>query len=359
MTAWILATRALGLDASISDFDQGVEAVYFCPYKTQGTHMKITLAALAVVALWSAPTRAEMPVSGSPVITVEQSRSRPVVMNNAEQWTMRSKSGRIFEISLARPGHDAPARGYPVMYALDPDTAFATLVDTVRNQEPMFGPVVVVGVGYTSEAEGENRSYDMTPATDPKDLPAGPPAGWGASGGNDAFLSFLIDELKPAVAKRVPVDNSRQALFGHSLGGLFVLHALFSRSEGFDTYIAGSPSIWWGKKSLLREVPAFKAEQHKTRSPTRLLITVGELEAAASPEEIKLGTTLKMGNVNKLMLDAKQVSNSAELARDLASLAPDGLKVLRVAFPDETHNSVIPAYLARGARFTLQGWSAD
>jgi len=279
-------------------------------------------------------------------------------MNKAEQWTMRSKNGRIFEISLARPGPDAPARGYPVMYVLDPDTAFATLVDTVRNQEPMFGPVVVVGVGYMSEAEVENRSYDMTPATDPKDLPAGPPAGWRASGGNDAFLSFLIDELKPAVAKLVPVDNSRQALFGHSLGGLFVLHALFSRSGGFDTYIAGSPSIWWGKKSLLREVPAFKAAQGKTRSPQRLLITVGELEAAASPEEIKLGATMKL-DANKLILDAKQVSNSAELARDLASLSPYGLKVQRVAFPEETHSSVIPAYLARGARFTLQGWSPD
>jgi predicted alpha/beta superfamily hydrolase len=73
------------------------------------------------------------------------------------------------------------------MYVLDPSTAFATLVDTVRNQEQMFGPVVIVGVGYASEAEGENRSYDLTPPTDPKDLPAGPPAGWGATGGNDAF----------------------------------------------------------------------------------------------------------------------------------------------------------------------------
>ena len=61
-------------------------------------------------------------------------------------------------------------------------------------------------------------------------------------------------------------------------------------------------------------------------------------------------------DADKLMRDAKQVANSADLARDLAILAPDGLKVQRVVFADETHNSVIPAYLARGARFTLQGW---
>ena len=58
----------------------------------------------------------------------------------------------------------------------------------------------------------------------------------------------------------------------------------------------------------------------------------------------------------KLMREAKQVGNSAELAANLASLASSGLDVHRVAFPDETHNSVIPAYLARGARFTLNGW---
>ena len=115
----------------------------------------------------------------------------------------------------------------------------------------MFGPVVVVGVGYASDAEEENRTLDLTPPTDPANLPVGMPNGWGATGGNDAFLSFLVDELKPAIAKAMVVDPSRQALFGHSLGGLFVLHALFVRSDSFDTYIAGSPSIWWGKKAIL------------------------------------------------------------------------------------------------------------
>src|SRR5215475_6885861 len=114
--------------------------------------MPIILSAFALIAICSA-TRADEPAS--PVITAEQSHSRPVVMEKAEQWTMRSKAGRIFEISLARPSGTAPEHGYPVMYVLDPSTAFATLVDTVRNQEPMFGPVVVVGVGYASDAEGE------------------------------------------------------------------------------------------------------------------------------------------------------------------------------------------------------------
>jgi uncharacterized protein len=315
--------------------------------------MRFAPCLLALIALSPAIVRAE--AAGSQLVTAEQSRPRPVAMERAEQWTMRSNSGRIFEISLARPRGATPEKGYPVMYVLDPSAAFATLVDAVRNQEQMFGPVVVVGVGYASESEGENRSYDLTPITDPKDLPDGPPGGWGANGGNDAFLSFLIDELKPAIAKKISVDTGKQALFGHSLGGLFVLHTLFSRPEAFDTYIAGSPSIWWGKRSILSEVPAFKAKQEKLRAPKRLLITVGELEAIGSPEEIRMGAAMKI-EVDKLMRAAKQVANSDELARDLASLAPYGLKEKRVVFPEETHNSVIPAYLGRGARFTLQAW---
>jgi len=112
----------------------------------------IALCALAIIALGSAAVFADAPVSQP--VTAEQSRPRPVAMDKAEQWTMRSKAGRIFEVSVARPSAAPPEHGYPVMYVLDPSTAFATLVDTVRNQEQMFGPVVIVGVGYASDPEG-------------------------------------------------------------------------------------------------------------------------------------------------------------------------------------------------------------
>jgi hypothetical protein len=38
-----------------------------------------------------------------------------------------------------------------------------------------------------------------------------------------------------------------------------------------------------------------------------------------------------------------------------ASPASSGFDVQRVVFPDETLNSMIPAYLAHGARCTLSG----
>jgi hypothetical protein len=75
------------------------------------------IALCAVAAFWPAGIFAGEPASQP--VTAEQSHPRPVAMEKAEQWTMRSKAGRIFEISLARPSGTAPEHGYPVMYVLD------------------------------------------------------------------------------------------------------------------------------------------------------------------------------------------------------------------------------------------------
>ncbi|WP_258286092.1 alpha/beta hydrolase-fold protein, partial [Escherichia coli] len=61
------------------------------------------------------------------------------------------------------------------------------------------------------------------------------------TGGADAFLHFVTTTLRSAVAQRCRVDPARQALFGHSFGGLFVLYALAHRPDAFSHWIAASP----------------------------------------------------------------------------------------------------------------------
>ncbi|MFC4313619.1 alpha/beta hydrolase [Steroidobacter flavus] len=284
-----------------------------------------------------------------------QSRVRPYAMEHSKQWTFRTPAGRTFEVTVALPAQPAPAGGYPVMYVLDPRTSFATLTETARNHEWMFGPTVVVGVGYASEAEGSNRGFDMTPpGTDPAKLPKILPGGWGAVGGAEEFASFLLGDVRKAVAAEVSIDPHRQALFGHSLGGLFTLYVMFTRPQSFDTYIAGSPSIWWSDKVLLRELPRFQAALQKGDVEPRLLITVGGLEDRTNPEERRLLEMMKV----PLEPDLAQFADMVGNARRLTTTLRDQHKVAveLVEFAGETHNSVIPAYLARGARFTLSRW---
>lgn len=304
---------------------------------------------LAISAIAESPERPAL-------IEAQQSRPRPIVMTDAEQWSVKSRSGRTFEISILLPRASAPEAGYPALYVLDPNTSFATLADTVRNHEAMFGPAVVVGIGYMNDEEVQNRRFDMTPPTDLATLPKYLPGGWGAVGGADTFLSFLLDELRPLVGKRLPIDSSKQALFGHSLGGLFVLHTLFRRPEAFDTYIAGSPAFWWGKGVIMKELPAFRARQMRSAERRRLLITVGALESGINPEEHRAMKALNAADPDAIIRDANVVGNARALAGELQPLSTHGLQVVFTTFEDETHNSVIPAYLSRGARFTLGGW---
>jgi len=285
-----------------------------------------------------------------------RSGTRPYCRDRTEQWTLLAASGRLFEISVSLPKAPAPIAGFPVLYVLDPSTAFATLADVVRNHERMFGPAIVVGIGYSTEAEIANRAFDMSPPTDRDTLPNCLPNGWGAVGGADVFLDFLLSELRPKLAELFAIDPVRQALLGHSLGGLFALHALFTRSSAFDTYVAASPSIWWGNKVILKSLPAFKAEQMKRTGQRKLLVVLGEREDELTPEESRAAAAMNLINIKLLLDEAKMRDNATALMAELRPLQSYGLQSAYVEFPQETHNSVIPAYLSRGARFALQGW---
>ncbi|KAL4969815.1 alpha/beta hydrolase [Aspergillus stella-maris] len=65
--------------------------------------------------------------------------------------------------------------------------------------------------------------------------------------------------VRPFVESRIfpGIKFVRRALFGHSYGGLFVLHTLFTRPAAFNVYLAASPSIWWNERFILTEAEQF------------------------------------------------------------------------------------------------------
>jgi hypothetical protein len=93
-----------------------------------------------------------------------------------------------------------------------------------------------------------------------------------------------MDVVKPWVRERYAIDPNRQVLFGHSMGGLFVLHTMFTAPESFNFYLAASPSIRFSNGIVLREASAFEANPGRTR--VRAMITVGGLESQPSPQQI-------------------------------------------------------------------------
>ncbi|MDR1460164.1 MAG: hypothetical protein LBI78_00765 [Campylobacteraceae bacterium] len=64
------------------------------------------------------------------------------------------------------------------------------------------------------------------------------------AGGAEEFLEFIENELKkPAITEKIKIDRQKQAIWGHSYSGLFVLYTLFAHYDFFQRYISVSPSL--------------------------------------------------------------------------------------------------------------------
>ncbi|MHB1330183.1 MAG: alpha/beta hydrolase, partial [Gemmatimonadales bacterium] len=185
-------------------------------------------------------------------------------------------------VMVAWPEEPPPPAGYPVIYLLDGNATFGTLVEAIRmraHRPAATGvvPAVVVGVG--SERDGPydrvRRTFDYTPPT-----AAGAATGL-ETGGREAFERVLLGELAERIESRYPIDRSRRILLGHSLGGFFVLDLLLRRPDAYAAFIAISPSIWWDSARLFEAAQGLGAVLGGAKP--RIMISVGEYEQALAP----------------------------------------------------------------------------
>jgi predicted alpha/beta superfamily hydrolase len=277
--------------------------------------------------------------------------AKPVEVLRSEQFTLRSKTGgKEYRIFVGRPAAEAPPTGFPVVYVLDGNAIFGSWLETARMMEKALGPVVIVGIGYpTDQPFDQPRRYlDYTPVTPPERVRRSsnePPPKPGGTGGQDEFFRFIEREVKPTVERKVSIDRSRQALFGHSLAGLFVLHVLFTQPQSFQTYLPASPSIWWNDGSIVNDERAFTAAARQQTLKVRVLLQVGELEQKLAP-----GTPPERA---EFLRQARMVDNARELADRLGALTAQGVQVMFKVYEGENHGSVVPTEISRGLRFVL------
>lgn len=278
------------------------------------------------------PTDGESPSDAGPA----PGAGAPYVLPRSEVRTMRSRTGADYRILVARPAAPPPPAGYPVLYLLDGDDGFAIAAVTAERlgrhaARSGVVPGLIVGISYPGASR---RSLDYTPAgTDPA---AGPGGRVDATGGAQAFRDFIANELQPAIARDFPIDASRQALMGHSYGGLFVLDTLFRRPDLFRTYIASSPSIWFAQRRVLEQESAFVERQRAASRKLDLVLTVGELEQPAP--RASAGPTGEAGNAARLT-ERRMVDDSRALAERLGALKDTGLTVHYRVLAGETHGS--------------------
>ena len=95
-----------------------------------------------------------------------------------------------------------------------------------------------------------DRTRDLTP-THTIRRPEGDDPSLKASGGGDAFLKFLNDELIPHIDRTYRTKPYR-IIVGHSFGGLLALHAFRSAPDMFQAYVAIDPSLFWDNQVVVR-----------------------------------------------------------------------------------------------------------
>lgn len=268
----------------------------------------------------------------------------PVTLPGARACDLAGANGGAYRIMVAVPDAPPPPAGYPVLYHLDGNSVFASVVEALRIQGPRglatgVAPGVVVGIGSAVPGPFDRlrRTLDYTPPADPAALGGRPDGGaWSETGGADAFLEVLETQVKPLVARLAPIDPARQGLLGHSLGGLFALHALLTRPGAFDRIVAVSPSLWWNGGSLLRDVEAQRAAP-PARRPRVMIAVGGEEEPPETPGEHPHAARRRSHRL---------ISNARAFAE---ALPAEQFHIL----PGENHGSVVHAVLGATLRFAL------
>jgi len=287
----------------------------------------------------AAQQRGNRPVS-------ETIADRPSELYRFERHHIDSSDGqRRYRIEVAIPQAPAPAAGHAALYMLDGNAAMDTLTDGDLALLSSRNPPVLVAIGYDVSTRNDvvSRAYDYTPPVTENGHPVAQPVVRGrAGGGADIFLELIHSQIKPLVSRRASVDPAREYLWGHSYGGLFVLHTLFTRPEAFSRYIVGDPSAWWYNGALIKEWLAFDANRAAGK---RVAILVGT--RPREPNRPAPGAT-------PVQADGTAIDLRAAVREMAEGLRKGGADTDYQEFPQYGHGEMIRASLERALQIATE-----
>ena len=247
---------------------------------------------------------------------------------------------RAYRVSVGIPQAAPPAGGFPSLFALD-GNALPELLSAERlGRLNTDSPLVLVFIGHDGDLrfDAAARAYDYTPPDADGQALADTFDPARQNGGAEAFRQLIGQSIRPAVAKLAPLDPQRQTLWGHSYGGLFVLHALLQQPDAFAQYIAADPSLWWQRGLFLQQAQTAFRRPLRLPPHTQLQLHhsgLREHKTAANPQQ-QQRIDARNRAVAALPSDA-----APRLAAQFARL-PD-LNVQQQTFPQHSHGSLLGA----------------
>jgi predicted alpha/beta superfamily hydrolase len=194
----------------------------------------------------------------------------PPTLPGFSQFVLHSdRIGRDFWVTVNAPSTVLflPGQKLPAVYALDAGYGIAGPQGSLLSGTEAMAPAIIVSVGYRT-GEAINRNTDLLHNKLTQD-------GHTIGGGGAAFEAFLLEDLKPFIEAKFPVDPARSILFGHSFGGLFAANVFADKPDAFAGYVIGSASAWADPVLIARVAAAAPKATDQ-----RIYLSVGEKEGA-------------------------------------------------------------------------------
>ena len=197
-------------------------------------------------------------------------------------------------------GYETNAQRYPVIYMTDGDSHIAHTSSTVEflARNDRLPEMIVVAILNT------DRTRDLTPTKWLATRPDGKTLQFPTSGGADKFLKFIETELMPRIESQYRTQPFK-IFAGHSLGGLLAIHAMLSRPELFNSYIAVSPSLQWDDQAVVKRAEEFFKERKEFNKT--LYVSLGNEKGAIAQGFNQFKELLSKSSIKGFEWDAQQM----------------------------------------------------
>ncbi|MFA6084588.1 alpha/beta hydrolase-fold protein [Mucilaginibacter sp.] len=257
------------------------------------------------------------------IIVKGQSKEQPIVLGHVDTlYSNILKEKR--PVWVYTPSYDTSyfsKPSYPVLYVLDGDGYFLSLVTMIKqlgviNGNTVLPEMVIVGVLNTPG----NRNRDLTPAKNN--------AFDKSSGGGENFTAFLEKELIPYIDKNYATAPYR-TLIGHSLGGLMVVNTLVNHTSLFNAYAALDPSMFYDDGSLLKQTDAL-LKQKNFRGRSLFLGIANTMSEGMDTAQVRKDTTAITQHIRSIL----------KFADNLKKYPSDSLRWNYKYYPDDDHASM-------------------
>jgi predicted alpha/beta superfamily hydrolase len=231
---------------------------------------------------------------------------------------------------------------YPVLYLLDGDGHFQSVVGMVQQLSQVNGntvvpEMIVVGIPNT------DRTRDLTPTHVAADPPMMDSTSSKNTGGGENFTAFLEKELMPHIDSSYPTQPFKM-LIGHSFGGLAVMNILTNHTRLFNAYIAIDPSMWYDKEQFLKTTEK-KLSAQKYDGESLYLGIANTMPEGMTVEKMKKDTASTTRHIRSIFSMDKFIRDNQ----------PKGLTYASKYYPDDDHGSVPLTSEYDGLRFIF-GW---